>query len=139
MSFARNEGPPGGRGSVRAIAGDLRSGDRAGSGDPRPTGSGDRAGSGDSRPTDSPPRAFPDRGSPGGAPSRGRGGRFRPLGLRMKLSLWASLVLAASLGAGFAWVHHGLGRVLEERNDAFLARKAAELLAAANGQHPGGA
>jgi heavy metal sensor kinase len=63
--------------------------------------------------------------------------RYRPLGLRTKLSLWTSLVLAASLGAGFAWVHHGLRRVLEERNDAFLARKAAELLAAATGQHPG--
>jgi heavy metal sensor kinase len=53
----------------------------------------------------------------------------RPLGLRTRLSLWTSLVLAASLGAGFAWVHYGLRRVLEERNDAFLQRKAAELLA----------
>src|SRR5262249_26425148 len=63
--------------------------------------------------------------------------RTRPLGLRTKLTLWTSLVLAASLGAGFAWVHHGLRRVLEERDDAFLERKAAELLAVVKGQHPG--
>ncbi len=55
--------------------------------------------------------------------------RIRPLGLRMKLALWTSLVLTASLTAGFAWVHRGLRRVLEGRNDAFLYRKAAELLA----------
>lgn len=53
----------------------------------------------------------------------------RPLGLRTKLALWTSLVLTASLAAGFAWVHFGLRRVLEARNDAFLHRKAAELLA----------
>ncbi|MGP0062204.1 MAG: ATP-binding protein [Isosphaeraceae bacterium] len=56
--------------------------------------------------------------------------RSKPLGLRTRLTLWTSLVLAASLVAGFAWVHHGLGRVLEGRNDDFLQRKAAELLAA---------
>ena len=53
-------------------------------------------------------------------------GRSRPLGLRTSLTLWTSLVLASSLAAGFAWVHHGLRRVLEARNDAFLERKAAE-------------
>src|SRR4051794_26718098 len=56
-------------------------------------------------------------------------GRSRPLGLRTRLTLWTSLVLATSLAAGFAWVHHGLRRVLEARNDAFLRRKAEELLA----------
>src|SRR5262249_38291595 len=40
--------------------------------------------------------------------------------------------------AGFAWVHHGLRRVLEARNDAFLERKAAELLASVAGKHGGG-
>lgn len=53
----------------------------------------------------------------------------RPLGLRTRLVLWTSLVLTASLAAGFAWVHFGLRRVLEARNDALLHRKAAELLA----------
>jgi heavy metal sensor kinase len=65
-------------------------------------------------------------------------GRNRPLGLRMKLSLWTSLVLATSLAAGFAWVHHGLRRVLEAKNDAFLERKAAELIASVAGQQTGG-
>ena len=51
------------------------------------------------------------------------------MGLRTKLTLWSSLVLAATLAAGFVWVHYGLRRVLEARNDAFLERKAAELLA----------
>lgn len=51
------------------------------------------------------------------------------MGLRAKLTAWTSLVLAASLAAGFAWVHHGLRSVLEARNDAFLYRKAAELSA----------
>jgi heavy metal sensor kinase len=59
--------------------------------------------------------------------------RIRPLGLRTRLTLWTSLVLTASLAAGFAWVHHGLRRVLETRNDAFLERKAAELLAGVAG------
>jgi two-component system heavy metal sensor histidine kinase CusS len=53
----------------------------------------------------------------------------RPWGLRTRLTLWSSLVLAASLAAGFAWVHHGLRAVLEAKNDAFLERKAAELSA----------
>src|SRR5437660_7008812 len=65
-------------------------------------------------------------------------GRSRPLGLRTRLTLWTSLVLAASLAAGFAWVHLGLRRVLEARNDAFLERKAAELLASVAGQPAGG-
>jgi heavy metal sensor kinase len=51
--------------------------------------------------------------------------------------LWAILVSAVSIGAGFAWVHYGLRRVLQERNDAFLERKAAELLAVVQGRHPG--
>jgi heavy metal sensor kinase len=55
--------------------------------------------------------------------------RSRPLGLRTRLALWTSLTLAASLTAGFAWVHHGLRRVLEAKNDAFLERTAAELRA----------
>src|SRR5262245_16608061 len=65
-------------------------------------------------------------------------GRSRPLGLRARLTAWTSLVLAASLAAGFGWVHHGLRRVLEARNDAFLGRKAAELLASVAGQQAGG-
>jgi heavy metal sensor kinase len=64
--------------------------------------------------------------------------RSRPLGLRSKLTLWTSLVLATSLAAAFAWVHHGLRRVLEARNDAFLERKAAELLASVAGEQAGG-
>lgn len=55
--------------------------------------------------------------------------RVRPPSLRRRLTLWTGLVVALSLGAGFAWVHHGLARVLESRNDEFLERKAAELLA----------
>lgn len=51
--------------------------------------------------------------------------------------LWSSLVLAASLAAGFGWVHHGLRRVLEARNDAFLERKSAELLASVSENRPG--
>src|SRR5260370_39812603 len=65
-------------------------------------------------------------------------GRNRRLGLRSKLTLWSSLVLAASLAAGFGWVHYGLRRVLESRNDAFLKRTAAELLAAGADHRPGG-
>src|SRR5262249_52872152 len=65
-------------------------------------------------------------------------GRNRPLGLRTRLSLWTSLVLATSLAVGFAWVHHGLRRVLDARNDAFLERKATELLATVKGQPVGG-
>ncbi len=63
--------------------------------------------------------------------------KTRPLGLRTKLTLWSSLVLAGSLAAGFAWVHVGLRRVLDARNDAFLERKAAELLASVTDHHPG--
>jgi two-component system heavy metal sensor histidine kinase CusS len=62
--------------------------------------------------------------------------KTRPLGLRTKLALWSSLVFAASLAAGFAWVHYGLRRVLDARNDAFLDRKAAELLASVTGHRP---
>ncbi len=65
-------------------------------------------------------------------------GKSRPLGLRTRLTLWTSLVLATSLGVGFGWVHHGLRRVLEGRNDAFLHQKAAELLASLVSQQPGG-
>ncbi len=53
--------------------------------------------------------------------------------------LWTGLMLALSLGAGFVWVHYGLRRVLRERNDAFLERKAAELLAIVKGHHAGDA
>ncbi len=56
----------------------------------------------------------------------------RGLGLGTRLALWTSVVLAASFAAGFAWVHHGLKGILEARNDAFLERKAAELLAGAD-------
>ena len=63
--------------------------------------------------------------------------KSKPLGLRTKLTLWSSLVLAASLAAGFAWVHFGLRRVLDARNDAFLERKAAELLAGVTDHRPG--
>jgi heavy metal sensor kinase len=62
----------------------------------------------------------------------------RPLGLRTRLTLWSSLVLAVSLAAGFGWVHYGLRRVLDARNDAFLERKAAELLADVTGHRPDG-
>jgi heavy metal sensor kinase len=62
--------------------------------------------------------------------------KTRPLGLRTKLTLWSTLVLAASLAAGFAWVHYGLRRVLDARNDAFLERKAAELLAVVTDNRP---
>jgi two-component system heavy metal sensor histidine kinase CusS len=64
--------------------------------------------------------------------------KIRPLGLRTRLTVWSSLVLAASLAAGFGWVHYGLRRVLESRNDAFLKRTAAELLAAVADHGPGG-
>lgn len=56
--------------------------------------------------------------------------------MRTRLTLWSSLVLAASLAAGFGWVHYGLRRVLEGRNDAFLERKAAELLASVAENRP---
>src|SRR5262245_57648408 len=65
--------------------------------------------------------------------------RIRPLGPRIKLTLWSSLVLAASLAGGFGWVHFGLCRVLAARNDVFLERKAAELLAGVADHRPGGA
>jgi len=42
-------------------------------------------------------------------------GKSKPLGLRTKLTLWSSLVLAASLAAGFLWVHFGLRSVLAAR------------------------
>jgi heavy metal sensor kinase len=64
--------------------------------------------------------------------------KSRPLGLRTRLMIWSSLVLAASLAAGFGWVHFGLRRVLEAKNDAFLERKAAELLAGVADHQPGG-
>ena len=52
--------------------------------------------------------------------------------------LWWGLVLAATMAAGFLCVHVGLVRVLESRNDAFLERKAAELLAVVRDGRPGG-
>lgn len=55
--------------------------------------------------------------------------KIRPLGLRTRFMLWSSLVLAASLAAGFGWVHYGLRRVLDARDEALLNRKAVELLA----------
>lgn len=55
--------------------------------------------------------------------------KSKPLGIRARLTLWTSLVLAVSLGAGFLWVHYGLRSVLAAKNDAFLERKAAELRA----------
>src|SRR5262245_20681657 len=64
--------------------------------------------------------------------------KIRPLGLRTRITLRTTLVLAASLAAGFAWVHHGLRRVLEARNDAFLVRKAAELLGEVADHRTGG-
>jgi heavy metal sensor kinase len=60
------------------------------------------------------------------------------LGLRGRLMLWTAAVLALSLAAGFAWVHHGLRAVLEARNDAFLERKAAELAAVIRDEEEGG-
>src|SRR5262245_15593372 len=62
----------------------------------------------------------------------------KPLGLRTKLALWTSLVLAASLAAGFVWVHVGLRSVLEARLDAFLELKAAELAAVERDARAGG-
>jgi heavy metal sensor kinase len=63
--------------------------------------------------------------------------KIRPLGLRTRLSLWSSLVLAASLAAGFGWMHYGIRRVLAARNDAFLDRKAKELLASVADERSG--
>src|SRR6516165_3029026 len=63
----------------------------------------------------------------------------KPLGLRTKLALWTSLVLAASLAAGFVWVHVGLRSVLEARVDAFMELKAAELAAVERDARAGGA
>src|SRR5262249_56145867 len=64
------------------------------------------------------------RGEPRGG---GRAPARPPLGLRARLTLWTTAVLAASLGAGFAWVHHNLRAVLAARDDAFLVSKAEEL------------
>lgn len=55
--------------------------------------------------------------------------RIRPLGIRTRLMLWTSLVLALSLAVVFAWVHHGLRSVLEAKSNAFLEQMAAELRA----------
>jgi heavy metal sensor kinase len=49
------------------------------------------------------------------------------LGLRASLTLWTTLMLAASLAAGFAWVHYALLRVLEFRNDSSIERKSREM------------
>lgn len=62
----------------------------------------------------------------------------KPLGLRTRLMLWSSVVLAAWLLAGVGWVHYGLRQVLHARNDALLQRKSAELLADVGDQRPGG-
>ncbi|ODT97836.1 MAG: hypothetical protein ABS79_06875 [Planctomycetes bacterium SCN 63-9] len=64
--------------------------------------------------------------------------KSKPFGLRTKLTIWMSLVLATSLAAGFLWVHIGLRSVLEARNDAFLERKVAELLAVVADRRPDG-
>ena len=61
------------------------------------------------------------------------------LGLPARLTLWTIAVLGASTAAGFAWVHHGLRAVLEERVDAALGRKGAELAAVVRGAGPGAA
>jgi heavy metal sensor kinase len=47
-------------------------------------------------------------------------------------------VLALTLATGFAWVHHGLRAVLEAKNDAFLERKGAELVAVLRDEQSGG-
>ncbi len=57
--------------------------------------------------------------------SSARSRRFRP-GLRARLTLWTTAVLATSLGLGFVWVDHALRAILEARNDAFLESKAVE-------------
>jgi two-component system OmpR family sensor kinase len=62
--------------------------------------------------------------------------RIRPLGLRTRLMVWTSLVLLASLVAGFAWVQHGLRTVLEAKDDALLERKSSELRAALQDGRP---
>jgi heavy metal sensor kinase len=69
--------------------------------------------------------------------SSGRSSRLR-LGLRATLTLWTTVVLAASLGAGFAWVHIGLRAVLAARNDDFLERKGLELAAVLRDARSGG-
>jgi heavy metal sensor kinase len=65
-------------------------------------------------------------------------GKSRPLGLRTKLTLWSSLVLAASLAAGFLWVHFGLRSVITAKTDTFLEQKAAELSAVLHDSRAGG-
>src|SRR5438105_4461194 len=64
--------------------------------------------------------------------------RASRLGLRAQMMLWTTAILAVSLGAGFAWVHHGLRTVLEAKNDAFLAGKADELGSVARDVRVGG-
>jgi heavy metal sensor kinase len=49
-----------------------------------------------------------------------------------------AVVLALTLATGFAWVHHGLRAVLEAKNDAFLKRKGAELVAVLRDEQSGG-
>jgi heavy metal sensor kinase len=65
-------------------------------------------------------------------------GKTKPAGIRTKLTIWMSLVLATSLAAGFLWVHFGLRSVLAAKNDAFLERKAAELSAVLREDRSGG-
>jgi heavy metal sensor kinase len=60
------------------------------------------------------------------------------LGLRARLTLAMAGVLALTLAVGFAWVHHGLRAVLEAKNDAFLERKGAELVAVLRDEQAGG-
>src|SRR5262249_47122492 len=60
------------------------------------------------------------------------------LGLRARLTLAMALVLALTLAVGFAWVHLGLRAVLEAKNDAFLERKGAELVAVLRDEQSGG-
>ena len=48
---------------------------------------------------------------------------FFQLGLRARLTLWTTLMLAASLAASFAWVHYELRGLLEAKTDAALERE----------------
>ncbi len=66
------------------------------------------------------------------------GTRARRLGLRARLTLWTSAVLAGALVLGFVWVDHGLRATLQSRNDAFLVRKAEELTAVVRDELTGG-
>ena len=64
--------------------------------------------------------------------------RIRPPGIGTRLMVWSTAIVAASLAAGFVWVHFGLRSVLEAQNDTFLAQKGAELLAVMRDSRSGG-